>query len=70
MDNARFNELLNGPLAHPMPLFSITRLAQALFYVVSATGDAGAKALEEFCEQMSERDARDAQDDEEAPEDE
>jgi hypothetical protein len=45
----RFNELLNGPLGHPLPIFAITRLALALRAVVDATGDAGERALEEYC---------------------
>jgi hypothetical protein len=45
----RFNELLNGPLAHPMPMFAISRLALALRDVVGATGEAGEKALECHC---------------------
>lgn len=49
MTNERFNELLNGPLSHPMPMFSITRLALALRAVVDATGEAGERALEEHC---------------------
>lgn len=49
MTNERFNELLAGPLAHPMPMFVITRLSLALFAVVQATGDVGEKALEEHC---------------------
>jgi len=49
MTDERFNELLNGPLDHPFPMFRLTRLARALGYVVSQTGTAGAAALEEFC---------------------
>ena len=49
MDNDRFNELLNGPLRHPMPMFAITRLAMALRAVVDATGAAGEQALEDYC---------------------
>jgi hypothetical protein len=53
----RFNELLRGPLNHPLPMFCITRLALALRAVVEATGEAGAKALEQHC---ADREARDA----------
>lgn len=49
MTNERFNELLNGPLSHPMPVFRLTRLAQALRHVVEETGSDGERALEEYC---------------------
>jgi hypothetical protein len=49
MTMERFNELLNGPLGHPMPLFHCMRLAHALVYVVMKTGQAGDQALEEHC---------------------
>jgi len=49
MSEKRFNELLNGPLSHPLAPFAITRLALALGAVVQATGEAGEKALEEHC---------------------
>lgn len=60
MTNERFKELLNGPLSHPMPLFSITRLALALRAVIDATGEAGDRALEAYC---ADREARDKGDD-------
>ena len=60
MTEERFNELLNGPLSHPMPMFSITRLALALRAVLEATGEAGDRALEVYC---ADRDARDKGDD-------
>ena len=41
MTDERFNKLLRGPLHHPLPMFSITRLAIALRTVVDATGEAG-----------------------------
>ena len=56
MTEERFNELLNGPLNHPLPMFVITRLALALRDVVEATGEAGEKALEEHCRQREESD--------------
>jgi len=56
MTSERFNELLNGPLSHPLPMFTITRLALALSAVVEATGEAGEKALEAHC---ADREARD-----------
>jgi hypothetical protein len=52
----RFDELVNGPLSHPLVPLRLSRLALALFAVVQATGDAGAAALEAHC---AERDARD-----------
>jgi hypothetical protein len=54
MTNERFNELLQGPLHHPMVPLAITRLALALRAVVDATGEAGAKALEAHCAQREE----------------
>ena len=65
MTTARFNELLNGPLAHPIPTFARTRLAMALWSVVDATGAAGAQALEQYCV-----DALDPADDDDHEEDE
>jgi hypothetical protein len=55
MTTERFNQLINGPLGHPMPQFMLTRLARALLHVVEATGKAGDDALEQFCldQQMS-----------------
>ena len=49
MTDERFNELLNGPLSHPLMPFVITRLATALRAVVEATGEDGDEALERFC---------------------
>ncbi len=62
VDTERFNELLNGPLAHPMPMFSMMRVTMALKAVVDATGAAGERALEEHCR------ARQVQDEGEAGE--
>ena len=56
MTTERFNELLNGPLAHPLAPFCITRLSMALLYVVMATGEAGERALEDYCRQREARD--------------
>ena len=56
MTSERFNELLAGPLSHPMPILMLNRLAIALFTVVTATGEAGARALEEHCKERQERD--------------
>lgn len=49
MTDERFNELLNGPLSHPMPMFAFTRLALALRTVVEACGEPAERALEEYC---------------------
>lgn len=58
MTTERFNELLNGPLAHPLPMFAIMRLAMALRAVVEATGEAGEAALENHCAEREERDRK------------
>ncbi len=52
----RFNELLNGPLSHPLPGFTISRLARALFFVVLSTGADGAAALERHCKEQEQLD--------------
>lgn len=49
MTDERFDELLKGPLHHPMVPFVITRLALALRDVVNATGKEGEEALERHC---------------------
>ena len=51
----RFNELLNGPLYHPMMPFVITRLQHALLAVALSSDDAW-QALERHC---AERDRQD-----------
>lgn len=56
MTTERFNELLNGPLHHPFPMFAVQRVVMALRAVVEATGEVGAKALEEFCADCAEAD--------------
>lgn len=56
MTNERFNELLNGPLSHPLPMFTITRLALALRCVPEATGKEGEAALEAHCRDRETRD--------------
>lgn len=60
MTDQRFNELLNGPLSHPLFMFKLTRLSLALRHVVDATGEAGEKALEEHCKGREEQDERNA----------
>lgn len=62
MTAERFNELVNGPLSHPMPMFTITRLLLALRAVVDSTGEAGERALEEHCAARQAKDDRDAED--------
>jgi len=49
MESERFQQLLRGPLDHPLVMFRITRLMLALRHVVEATGEQGEKALEEYC---------------------
>lgn len=56
MDDEEFNRLLNGPLAHPFPIFAIQRLAMALRIVVEAGGPDAARALRSYCEQRQKRD--------------
>lgn len=51
-----FNEMLKGPLHHPMPVFIITRLMLALRDVVESTGDAGANSLRRHCAERQRRD--------------
>lgn len=59
MTNERFNELLNGPLYHPMMPFTVTRLARALEYVLSEVGVEADAALETFCEYQKAKDEQD-----------
>lgn len=49
MTDERFNELLNGPLSHPLVPFAILRLAGALKHVIDATGPEGEQAFEHYC---------------------
>lgn len=49
MEDARFIELLDGPLRHELPFFTIMRLSTALRVVVEATGKDGEAALEDYC---------------------
>jgi hypothetical protein len=58
----RFNELLNGPLSHPLVPFVIMRLAGALRHVLEETGTAGDEALERYCAGRQADDDRKAQD--------
>ena len=58
MTDDRFNELLEGPLNHPLLPFQITRLVLALRHVVESTGEAGEQALEAYCRDRDEQDRR------------
>lgn len=62
MSDEEFNRLLNGPLAHPMIMFRLSRLSMALRAVMDATGEAGEKALREHC---AGRDRKDLAEDDE-----
>jgi len=62
MNSKRFNELLAGPLHHPLPQFTMTRLMLALRAVVEATGADGERALEEHCRARQEKDERNGRD--------
>lgn len=59
MTTERFNQLLAGPLTHPMPQFTMMRLALALKDVVDSTGEAGEQALERHCRERQEQDEGD-----------
>jgi hypothetical protein len=56
MTDERFTALLNGPLSHPLSMFTITRLALALRTVVDVCGEPAERALEDYCRQRDERD--------------
>lgn len=56
MTDERFNDLINGPLAHPMILFRLSRLTSALRTVVHAAGPTGERVLEEFCAALARKD--------------
>lgn len=55
MGEEEFNELLTGALAHPFPMFMISRLAMALMHVVKETGAEGAEALRAYCRARQDR---------------
>lgn len=59
MTDEEFNRLFNGPLSHPLPMFTISRLAMALRHVVEATGDRGEDALRALCSGLEARDTAD-----------
>lgn len=56
MTDERFNELVSGPLHHPLIPFVVTRLTLALRAVVEACGPAGEAALETHCAGRQEQD--------------
>ena len=56
MTDERFNELLSGPLSHPMIHLHINRLCLALRITLQAGGEASEKALEECCAAWEKRD--------------
>lgn len=58
MTDERFNQLLQGPLHHPFPMFQLTRLALALRAVVDDCGAAGDRALERHCAEREADDER------------
>jgi hypothetical protein len=62
LTDERFSELLNGPLAHPLIPFRLTRLTLALRAVVDATGAAGVRALESHCREREQQDGRNSHD--------
>jgi hypothetical protein len=60
MDSDEFNELLAGPLDHPLIPMQIARLVLALKAVVDATGEAGERALLAHCVARQEQDESEA----------
>lgn len=55
MTDEEFNRLLNGPLSHPLPMFTISRLAMALRFLVDAS-ERGEDALRAYCAGLEARD--------------
>jgi hypothetical protein len=62
MSDEEFNSLINGSLAHPFPMFAISRLILALKDVIEATGEAGAQALRDHCANREEQDKWNSED--------
>jgi hypothetical protein len=58
MNSERFNELVNGLISHPLPMFMITRLTLALKAVVDECKEDGERALEAYCAARQEKDER------------
>jgi hypothetical protein len=50
MQTEAFNDLLQGPLCHPLPSMTIMRLVLALKFVVDECGDNGEAALMRWCQ--------------------
>lgn len=59
MSDERFNQLLNGPLSHPLPICTLTRITLGLRHVLDVCGEPADKALEEYCREREERDQLD-----------
>ncbi len=59
MSSEEFNALMAGLMSHPRPAARINRLSLALQCVVSATGEAGERALREHCAARAEKDKKD-----------
>lgn len=56
MTETRFNQLLNGPLGHPLPMFRVSRLALALRSVLMSCGKQAEDALEQHCKERQAQD--------------
>ncbi|MDE3067778.1 MAG: hypothetical protein KGJ60_09530 [Verrucomicrobiota bacterium] len=56
MSDEKFNELLDGPLSHPLPIFRLMRLSMTLKIVVDAGGLAAEKALLKHCADLDKSD--------------
>lgn len=59
MTDERFNELLNGPLSHPLIPFRLTRLLLALRAVVESCPEAE-RAFEQHCTDRERQDVEQA----------
>ena len=56
VNDDEWNAMLSGPLSHPFPMFTITRLVLALRTCVDAGGEPAAQALRSYCEGRNQRD--------------
>jgi hypothetical protein len=56
VNEKRFNELLYGRIHCPKIGSTIVRLMMALRAIVGATGEAGERAMEEYCATLERRD--------------
>jgi hypothetical protein len=59
ISDEEFNAMLRGPLHHPLPQFTLSRLMLALRHVVDVTGSKGIEALRMHCRHRQEKDGRD-----------